>query len=146
MVPTITVSGLSEVKKRALAIAENKIAENAGWDRQALAIELPQLAELLVEEGLDISLTGFQPVEIDHLTTDFEVNSSDPDDGVDAQWLTHGLTTQSGDLWCLGEHRLLCGEARSTSDLSRLLGRGHPAMSFADPPYNVLTSAHGVGT
>src|SRR5438067_5152354 len=61
-VPAIKVRGLSEAKRRALALADNKIGENAGWDRERLAIELPALAEILVVEGLDVSITGFSPV------------------------------------------------------------------------------------
>ena len=70
-VAAIVLDGLSEAKKRALLLADNKIAENAGWDRERLAIELPELAELLVEEALDISITGFEPFEIDQLASDF---------------------------------------------------------------------------
>jgi len=66
-VPVIELRGLSAAKKRALALADNKIATNAGWDREILAVEIPQLAELLIEEGLDIFDTGFAPVEIDQL-------------------------------------------------------------------------------
>jgi ParB-like chromosome segregation protein Spo0J len=76
-VPTIKVQGLSEAKRRALALADNRIAESAGWDREILAAELPELSELLVVEGLDISLTGFAPVEIDQLTVDFEEETPD---------------------------------------------------------------------
>jgi DNA modification methylase len=136
-VPTITVRGLSDAKKRTLTLADNKLAENAGWDRQVLAIELPQLTELLIEEGLDIALTGFLPVEIDQLTTDFEEDSSDPDDSVDPDWLSAVPVTRPGDLWRLGEHRLLCGDARTPADLSHLLGKDRAAMAFLDPPYNV---------
>src|SRR5262249_24999150 len=70
--PAIKIQGLSEAKRRALALADNKIGENAGWDGERLAIELPALAEILVVEGLDVSITGFSPVEIDQLTVDFE--------------------------------------------------------------------------
>src|SRR5437667_9149302 len=69
-VPTIKVQGLSEAKRRALALADNRIAESAGWDREILAAELPVLAEILVVEGLDVSITGFSPVEIDQLMVD----------------------------------------------------------------------------
>src|SRR6266568_4273383 len=82
-VPVIEVQGLSEAKRRALALADNKIGENAGWDRELLATELPELAEILVVDGLDISITGFAAVEIDQLTTDFEDAASDPADAVD---------------------------------------------------------------
>ena len=68
-IPAIRLRGLSEAQKRALLIADNKIAENAGWDRKRLAVELPELAELLIEESLDVSITGFEPVEIDLLVS-----------------------------------------------------------------------------
>ena len=71
-IPAVQLLGLSEAQKRALALADNKIGDNAGWDRARLAIELPDLAELLIKENLDISVTGFSPVEIDQLQIDFE--------------------------------------------------------------------------
>ena len=136
-VPVIEVSGLSEAKRRALALADNKIAENAGWDRELLAAELPELAEVLVVEGLDISITGFAPVEIDQLTTDFEADASDPADTVDPKWAKAAPVTKPDDLWELGHHRILCGDARNADDLARLMGDGRAAMAFLDPPYNV---------
>ena len=77
-VPVIKRVGLTEAKKRALLLADNKIAENAGWDRKRLAVELPELAELLIDDQLEISITGFEPAEIDQLITDFETNHSIP--------------------------------------------------------------------
>jgi ParB-like chromosome segregation protein Spo0J len=64
-IPAIRLHGLSEAQKRVLLVADNKIADNAGWDFERLAIELPELAELLIAESLDISITGFEPAEID---------------------------------------------------------------------------------
>src|SRR5262244_1111819 len=136
-VPMIRVEGLSEAKRRALALADNKIAENAGWDRELLASELPELADILVVEGLDISITGFAPVEIDQIATDFEEDPSDPADTVDPEWTKDAPLSRRGDLWELGQHRLLCGDARNADDLARLLGRARAAMAFLDPPYNV---------
>ena len=81
------LAGLSPARQRALAIADNKIAENAGWDRGRLAIEIPELAGLLETEGLDVSILGFEAVEIDQLVTDFEDNAADPEDNVDPTWL-----------------------------------------------------------
>jgi DNA modification methylase len=136
-VPAIKVQGLSEAKRRALALADNKIGENAGWDRERLAIELPALAEILVVEGLDVSITGFSPVEIDQLTVDFEEDASDPDDAIDPKWTTAAPVSKPGDLWVLGSHRLLCGDARNADHVARLMGGAHAAMAFLDPPYNV---------
>jgi DNA modification methylase len=135
-VPVIEVSGLSPAKRRALAFADNKIGENAGWDRALLAAELPELAELLVEEELDITITGFLPVEIDQLTADFE-DASDPADNCDPGWLKAAPVTRAGDLWHLGQHRILCGDARSHRDLAHLMEKDRAAMAFLDPPYNV---------
>jgi hypothetical protein len=136
-VPAIEVRDLSKAKRRALALADNKIAENAGWDRELLSAELPELAELLVVEDLDIAITGFAPVEIDQLTADFEDDPADPADTVDLRWATAAPVTRPGDLWQLGHHRLLCGDARGADDLARLMGGAQAAMAFLDPPYNV---------
>jgi DNA modification methylase len=136
-VPVIQVAGLSEAKRRALALADNKIAENAGWDRELLATELPELADILIVEGLDVSITGFAPVEIDQIATDFEEDPSDPADTVDPEWTKCPPLSTRGDVWHLGQHRLLCGDARDTEDLDRLMGGSRAAMAFLDPPYNV---------
>ena len=139
-VPTIKVLGLSEAKLRALALADNRIAESAGWNREILAAELPELTELLVIEGLDISVTGFAPVEIDQLTVDFEEDASDPGDDLDPKWANAAPVSQPGDLWHLGPHCLLCGDARKPDDLARLMGDARAAMAFLDPPYNQKVS------
>jgi DNA modification methylase len=136
-VPVIFLEGLSEAKKRALALADNKITENAGWDRERLAIELPELAEILIEEDLDISITGFEPVEIDQIAIDFEENTSDPADTVESEWLAAPVVSKPGDIWELGEHRLSCGDARNAGDIGRLMSGKRAAMAFLDPPYNV---------
>ena len=136
-VPVIVLEGLSETKKRALLLADNKITENAGWDRKRLCIELPELSELLVAEGLDISITGFEPVEIDQIAIDFEEDSSDPADTIESEWLAASVVSKPGDIWELAEHRLSCGDARNAGDIDRLMLGKRAAMAFLDPPYNV---------
>jgi DNA modification methylase len=136
-VPVIVLVGLSPARQRALAIADNKIAENAGWDRERLAIEIPELAGLLETEGLDVSILGFEAVEIDQLVTDFEEGAADPEDGLDSKWLKDAAISKPGDLWMLGPHRLLCGDARSAADIARLMAHSRADMAFLDPPYNV---------
>ena len=135
-VPVIVVEELSDAKKRALLLADNKITENAGWDRKQLSIELPELTELLLAEDLDISVTGFGPVEVDQIAIDFEESTSDPEDHVVESWLTGDLVSQRGDLWRLGDHRLLCGDARSTDDVKFLMAGARASAGFLDPPYN----------
>jgi DNA modification methylase len=92
---------------------------------------------LLVAEDLDISITGFAPVEIDQLTTDFEEDTSDPADTVDPGWAMAPAVSRPGDLWRLGNHRLLCADARDPDAIGRLMGGSHAAMAFLDPPYNL---------
>jgi ParB-like nuclease domain len=135
-IPAIRLHGLSEAKKRALMLADNKIAENSGWDRERLAIELPELADLLIQENLDISITGFEALEVDTLVSDFE-DAADPADDIQNDWLSGSPVSQPGNVWQLGPHRLLCGDARDGANLDRLLGDKQAAMAFLDPPYNV---------
>jgi DNA modification methylase len=136
-IPAIVIDGLTEARKRALLLADNRIAQSAGWDRERLASELLTLPELLIENGLDITVTGFEPAEIDALVADFEDNASDPADELDPSQLAGPEVTRPGDLWQLGKHRLLCGDAREASHLNRLMGSERAHMAFLDPPYNV---------
>jgi DNA modification methylase len=138
-VPVITLPDLTDAQKRALMLADNKIAGNAGWDRERLAIEIPELSKLLEIEGLDIALTGFEIPEIDQLIVDFDDKNVDPDDEFEHQ---SGLpVTKVGDLWILDQHRLLCGNARSKKGLDCLMDGQTASMAFLDPPYNVAVSA-----
>jgi DNA modification methylase len=139
-IPVIIVSHLTEAEKRALALADNKIADNAGFDRKILAAELGELAVLLPEINLDISITGFDPAEIDALAVDFTDPEQDPADEIPASDSSKAIS-KTGDLWVLGEHRLLCGDACSDSDFRQLMGRELAAMLFGDPPYNVRIGA-----
>jgi DNA modification methylase len=138
-VPAIVISGLSDAKKRALLLADNRIALNAGWDREQLEIELATLPDILFDEGLDISISGFAPAEIDSLHADFEMKA-DPSDDLDDADLSRPGVSECGDLWQLGKHRLLCGDARNQADLNRLLDGQRAHMAFLDPPYNVVVS------
>jgi ParB-like chromosome segregation protein Spo0J len=131
-IPAVQLLGLSDAQKRTLALADNKVAENAGWDRERLASELPDLAKLLIEEELDISLTGFSPAEIDQLQIDFEEDSADPADEINQDWQKGPTISQRGSVWVLDQHRLLCGDARSESDLDRLMGSSRATMAFLD--------------
>jgi hypothetical protein len=136
-IPAIVIDGLSETCKRALLLADNRIAQSAGWDRESLASELMSLPELLLADGLDIAVTGFEPAEIDALHADFEEDVADPADTIDPIVLDGPAVTQPGDLWQLGKHRLLCGDTREAKHISRLMGGECAHMAFLDPPYNV---------
>jgi DNA modification methylase len=137
-VPTIILSGLSDTQKRALRIADNKIALNAGWDLEILQQELGELASLDVE--IDPTLTGFSTGEIDVILS----SADDPDDEVIPPVPTTPRT-KPGDIWILGDHRLGCGDGRDAAFLQRLIGDGARVdAAFLDPPYNVRIGGHAV--
>ncbi len=140
-VPTVCFSHLTPLQKRAYLIADNKIAEEAGWDRELLAIELGDLTELLPLEGLDVSITGFAVPEVDTILSDLA--SSKPLQEDDLQPLSRIPVTQKGDLWLLGKHRLLCGDAQNPKSFIRLLYGVSATAVFCDPPYNVRVSTIG---
>jgi DNA modification methylase len=134
-VPTIVAAGLTEVQKRAFMIADNKLAQNGGWDRERLAVEIEELSVLLPPIDLDISVTGFETGEIDILLTDIGEEKPEPEDRLPP---TAGrAVARRGELWTLHKHRILCGDARDGSDYHRLMKGELAAMVFADPPYNV---------
>ena len=134
-VPTLALSHLSETERRAYVLADNKLALNAGWDKEMLAIELQALVDL----ELDTELTGFSLAEVDFVLDEAgEADPSGPDTPEDAvPLLTGDPVTRRGDLWILGDHRLLCGDSSSPQDLDRLLGGQPIHLVNMDPPYNV---------
>jgi hypothetical protein len=131
VVPIITISGLTEAEKRAYLLADNKLVENAGWDLDLLSIELKALIPELTKAGLDIELTGFKPVEIRSLTSRLSGSEADSDD--EPPLFQGEQVTRRGDLWSLGRHRLLCGNAADSADVARLMGDKSAAMVIIDP-------------
>ena len=143
-VPIIVLSGLNDAEKRALALADNQIPARAGWNRELLAEELGDLATLLPECDLSLEITGFATAEIDSLLGDLVDPELDPAD--DAPPPPRTPVTQAGDLWELGPHRLLCGDAQSETDVRRLMGTDAATMMITDPPYNLpIKSVQGRG-
>lgn len=143
-VPVITVSHLNDAQKRALVLADNKIAENAGWDRAILAAELGELSAILPAIDHSLAITGFEPAEIDSLMGDLVDREDDPADEIPA--LADNAVSRRGDLWTLAPHRLLCGDATNAADVETLMGGALAAMAFTDPPYNVrVASIQGRG-
>jgi DNA modification methylase len=121
-------------------LAENKIAQNAGWDREALALELGELYELLIEEDIDLDTTGFSPAELDALASDFQIDPTESAEVLPV--LSTSPITRPQDVWIAGKHRVICGDARDVDVYQRLLGTERADMIFADAPYNVPISGH----
>ena len=135
-VPTITIEGLNEAQKRALRLADNKIALGAGWDVDLLKLELAELAALEVD--FDLFVTGFSDGEIDVMLK----AAPDPDDEVIPS-VPETPRTRPGDIWILGDHRVGCGDGRELAFLSAVIGDGERIdAAFLDPPYNVRISGH----
>jgi len=130
--PVIVLAHLTEAQKRAFRIADNRIAENAGWDEAMLREELAALREAEFE----LDLVGFDLDEIERLLAGPETMA--PDDAEDeVPEVAADAVTRPGDVWVLGNHRLLCGDATVLADVERVLDGGLADMVFCDPPYNV---------
>ena len=129
--PVMVAKGWSDAQKRAYVVADNKLALNAGWDNELLALELGELGDV----GFDLELTGFTDEEIKALMP-VEVNEglTDPDSAPAVQ---ENPVTVLGDVWVMGNHRLMCGDSTSTDHLAQLTNGNLVDMWLTDPPYNV---------
>jgi len=132
-VPVIVLDHLTETQRRALVLADNRLAENAGWDAEMLRVEL----ESLRDDDFNLDLLGFADDEIEALLADPDepVAGNTDDDAVPETPET--AITVPGDVWVLREHRLLCGDATQIEALERVLAGGLADIVFTDPPYNV---------
>ena len=137
-VPVIRVSGLSEVQKRALRLADNKLALDSVWNLDLLSAELSDLATT----DFDLTLTGFEAIEVDKLTTPSlglrELDGPLPEPPADP-------VSRSGDIWALGDHSIVVGDARDGALYRNLLGIKLADMVITDPPYNVPVDGHVSG-
>jgi DNA modification methylase len=142
-VPTCRLSHLSDADKRAYILADNKLASKAGWDKELLAIELLGLIDLNVE----VEVTGFDMGEIDIILEEAQEKNGDPSGGEDTepQYPSGTAVTQRKDLWVLGGHRLLCGDARDQAAYDSVLEGAKAEFVFTDPPYNVAIDGNVCG-
>ncbi|MBA3324478.1 MAG: ParB N-terminal domain-containing protein [Rhodobacteraceae bacterium] len=128
-VPVIELAHLSAAQRRAYVLADNKLAERAGWDEALLALEVGELSELMV----DLATLGFEPGEIDAL-----LHGAAPDPREEETPEPPPVpVSQPGDPWLLGRHRVLCGDATDPATVARLLDGVRPPLMATDPPYGV---------
>ncbi|XHO07878.1 hypothetical protein ACEQUB_p01125 (plasmid) [Ralstonia syzygii] len=138
-VPVIELAHLSPTQKRALILADNRIALDAGWDEELLAREFAELADA----GYDLALTGFNEAEIDALLADelddaegdSEADGGAPDAADDVPDASAVPVSRTGDVWLLGEHRLICGDASDSAVTAALMAGQQAALCFTSPPY-----------
>ena len=142
-VPVVRHAHLSEAEIRAYILADNKLALEAGWDREMLGIELQGLVDL----DFEIELTGFETGEVDVILDEAaEAGGADfNQDDVVPEANDRFVVTRLGDVWKLGNHSLLCGDARETSSYDVLMEGAKAEFVFADPPYNVRIDGHVSG-
>jgi 16S rRNA G966 N2-methylase RsmD len=136
--PVMVAAGWTDAQKRAYVIADNKLALNAGWDNELLALELGELGDA----GFDLELTGFTDEEIKALMP-VEVTEGliDPDAAPAVQ---ENPVTVPGDVWVMGKHRLMCGDSTSMDAVDKLTEAQAPDMVFTDPPYGIAHSGKGI--
>jgi DNA methylase/ParB-like nuclease domain len=140
-VPTICLENLDPNQVRAFILADNKLAELAGWDKKILAIELQHL--LTLDETFDLTVTGFQIAEVDLILQE-GAGEELQEDVVDVDE-TKPAVTRLGDLWHLGKHRVLCGNALEEAYYQRSMGKKRAKLIFADVPFNLRIQGHVSG-
>jgi DNA modification methylase len=132
-VPVIVLDHLSETQRRALVLADNKLALNAGWDEDMLRVEL----DALKDDNFNLDIVGFTDEELDVLLVDPEESNDGLTDEDAVPDEPERAITVASDLWILGDHKLLCGDATTMDAIQTVLGGGLADMAFTDPPYSV---------
>jgi len=133
IVPVVVLDHLSQTQRRALVIADNRIAENAGWDDAMLRIEL----EALKLEGFELELTGFDVDDLIELASGDEPDKEGLTDEDAVPEVSETPVSRPGDIWIMGQHRLLCGDSTVAESYEKLMQSEVADMVFTDPPYNV---------
>ena len=132
-VPCVLVDYLTEAQKKAYILADNRYAQDAGWDEELLRLEI----EALEGMDFDVSLTGFDDQEIADLFADGESTGAEDDDFDLSDALEKAAFVERGDVWQVGRHRLMCGDATSPEDVATLMDGKKANLIITDPPYNV---------
>lgn len=143
-VPCIRIEHMTQAEKRAYVLADNKLALNAGWDQDLLVEELQAL--LATDDlGFDIGVIGFEVGEIDTLIEQVSLEEpGDPEDDIVPEIAPRRVAP--GDVWRLGNHRLVCGDALDPAVLDLLMADEQARMVFSDPPYDVRIDGHVGGS
>jgi hypothetical protein len=141
-VPTVRVDHLTPAQIRAFVIADNRLAEVAGWDRELLALELQELS---IELNFEVTVTGFETAEVDLLISELTEGAADEADEIPEIDRSVPAVSRPGDRWRIGDHFLLCGDALSKNSYVDLLGAQKAQMVFTDPPYNVAITGNVSG-
>jgi hypothetical protein len=137
-IPTVCAAHLTPAQVRAYVIADNRLAERAGWDRKLLAIELQELS---VEPDLDVAITGFEIADKDIVIGEASKEAAEEADAMPRIDKTRRAVSQPGDLWRIGDNYLLCDDPLDRKSYQRLLGGAEAELVFTDPPRNAALSS-----
>nr|WP_315459137.1 site-specific DNA-methyltransferase [uncultured Sphingorhabdus sp.] len=140
-VPTLDIGAMSDAERRAYIVADNRLAELAGWDSELLVLELEAILEAMPD--FDIGAIGFDDGELDALLSAGE--DAAEEDQIPEVEAGKRAVTKPGDIWQLGNHRIMCGDARDWAALDQLMNGEVAQMIFTDPPYNVKVDGHICG-
>lgn len=132
-VPCVFVDYLTEAQKKAYILADNRMVMDAGWDEELLRVEI----EALQGEAFDVSLTGFDEMELADLFKDGSDSGAEDDDYDLSAALEKAAFVERGDIWTVGRHRLMCGDATSAEDVAALMDDRKANLILTDPPYGV---------
>jgi DNA modification methylase len=136
-VPTILLENLTENQVKAFMLADNKLAENAVWDPDILAVELQHLVEI---DEFDVTVTGFEVAEIDSIIDEAR-SEREEDNAIEIDEMAQPIT-RPGDLWKLNKHRLFCGNALQEASFTKLMSTRRADLVFSDPPFNLKIDGH----
>lgn len=128
-VPVVVLDHLTEIQRRAYILADNKLAENAGWDEALLEVEL----EALKADGFDLDITGFSEKELNEIFAAGDTQAGEDDTPAPPV----NPVSNTGDLWLCGRHRVICGDSTQPTVVARLLGKRKPILMVTDPPYGI---------
>lgn len=143
-VPVVRIEHLTDAEKRAYVIADNRLAELAGWDKDILRLELGELT--IAAPELDLTVTGYEIAEIDQIVIGpgDEIAADGRADAVPAIDRDR-VVSRKGDVWCVGSHRIACGDARDVNDVQAVMRQDRARLILTDPPYNVRIDGHARG-
>jgi len=148
-VPVIRLSHLSAAQKRLYRIADNKIAENGGWNTDLLKLEISELETIVGDLDLDLSITGFESLDLDvmfHADDKSQKEKKADEKANTVPFISDDeIVTKPGDIWLLGQHKIICGNSLESETFEKLMGDARADMCLQDPPYNVKISGHVCG-
>ena len=145
-VPTVKLSHLTDAQKRAYRLADNKIAENGGWNKELLSLEIKDLEKICLNDNFVIQDIGFNDAELDSIVNFTDAKPLNPKTNTVPFIPENEIISKPGDIWQLGKHRIICGNSLNPKTFAKLFENDKADMILQDPPYNVKIDGHVCGS